>query len=46
MTLLMQTVRQWWFEADAWRDPEARRASEGSGRPGEWLELEQKNLGR
>lgn len=22
---LVQTVRHWWFEADAWRDPEARR---------------------
>lgn len=22
---LVETVRRWWFEADAWRDPEARR---------------------
>jgi hypothetical protein len=22
---LIQTVRRWWFEADAWRDPEAQR---------------------
>jgi Family of unknown function (DUF6247) len=22
---LVQTVRAWWFEADAWRDPEAQR---------------------
>lgn len=22
---LVQTVRRWWFEADSWRDPEARR---------------------
>ncbi len=21
---LVQTVRRWWFEADAWRDPEAQ----------------------
>ena len=21
----MQTVRRWWFEADAWRDPGAQR---------------------
>jgi hypothetical protein len=21
----VQTVRRWWFEADAWRDPEAQR---------------------
>jgi hypothetical protein len=25
LTALMQTVRRWWFEADAWRDPEAQR---------------------
>jgi hypothetical protein len=25
LTLLVQTVRRWWFEADAWRDPEAQR---------------------
>jgi hypothetical protein len=25
LTPLMQTVRHWWFEADAWRDPEAQR---------------------
>jgi hypothetical protein len=23
---LVETVRRWWFEADAWRDPEAQRA--------------------
>lgn len=22
---LVQTVRRWWFEADAWRDPNAQR---------------------
>ncbi|MBO0809567.1 MAG: hypothetical protein J2P32_14830 [Actinobacteria bacterium] len=22
---LVETVRRWWFEADAWRDPETRR---------------------
>jgi hypothetical protein len=21
----VQTVRRWWFEADAWRDPESQR---------------------
>ena len=21
----MQTVKRWWFEADAWRDPQAQR---------------------
>ena len=26
LTALVQTVRRWWFEADAWRDPEAQRA--------------------
>ena len=25
LTPLVQTVRRWWFEADAWRDPEAHR---------------------
>ena len=25
LTPLTQTVRRWWFEADAWRDPEAQR---------------------
>jgi len=25
LTPLAQTVRRWWFEADAWRDPEAQR---------------------
>jgi hypothetical protein len=25
LTPLVETVRRWWFEADAWRDPEARR---------------------
>ena len=25
ITRLVQTVRRWWFEADAWRDPEAQR---------------------
>jgi hypothetical protein len=24
LTPLVETVRRWWFEADAWRDPEAR----------------------
>lgn len=24
-TPLVQTVRRWWFEADAWRDPVAQR---------------------
>jgi Family of unknown function (DUF6247) len=23
---LLQTVKRWWFEADAWRDPNAQRA--------------------
>jgi Family of unknown function (DUF6247) len=23
---LLETVRRWWFDADAWRDPAARRA--------------------
>lgn len=25
LTALVQTVRRWWFEADAWRDPDAQR---------------------
>ncbi|HEY5990009.1 MAG TPA: DUF6247 family protein [Streptosporangiaceae bacterium] len=25
LTPLVQTVRRWWFEADAWRDPAAQR---------------------
>ncbi len=25
LTPLAQTVRRWWFEADAWRDPDAQR---------------------
>jgi Family of unknown function (DUF6247) len=25
LTPLDQTVRRWWFEADAWRDPDAQR---------------------
>ena len=25
LTPLVETVRRWWFEADTWRDPEARR---------------------
>lgn len=25
LTPLVQTVRRWWFEADAWRDPKAQR---------------------
>jgi Family of unknown function (DUF6247) len=25
LTPLVQTVRRWWFEADAWRDPEGQR---------------------
>jgi hypothetical protein len=24
--VLVETVRHWWFEADAWRDPDAQRA--------------------
>lgn len=26
LTVLTATVRWWWFETDAWRDPEAQRA--------------------
>ena len=26
LTVLTATVRRWWFEADAWCDPEAQRA--------------------
>jgi hypothetical protein len=29
LTPLVQTVRRWWFEADAWRDPETRRQFQG-----------------
>jgi Family of unknown function (DUF6247) len=25
LTPLVQTVRRWWFEADAWRDPDVQR---------------------
>jgi Family of unknown function (DUF6247) len=25
LTVLVQTVRRWWFEADAWRDPGTQR---------------------
>ena len=25
MTPPVQTVKRWWFEADAWRDPQAQR---------------------
>ena len=25
LTPLVQTVRRWWFEADAWRDPDGQR---------------------
>jgi Family of unknown function (DUF6247) len=25
LTPLVQTVRRWWLEADAWRDPDAQR---------------------
>jgi hypothetical protein len=25
LTVFVQTVRRWWFEADAWRDPDAQR---------------------
>jgi len=25
LTALVQTVRRWWFEADAWRDPDTQR---------------------
>lgn len=26
LAALTRTVRRWWFEADAWRDPQAQRA--------------------
>ena len=26
LTPLLETVKRWWFEADAWRDPDAQRA--------------------
>jgi len=51
LTVLTATVRRWWFEADAWRDPEAQRefparvdhyAAEGPPPPGErmsWQEF-------
>lgn len=26
LTALVRTVRRWWFEADAWRNPDAQRA--------------------
>jgi hypothetical protein len=26
LTTLVRTVRRWWFEADAWRNPDDRRA--------------------
>ena len=26
LTPLVETVRRWWFEADAWRDPNGQRA--------------------
>jgi hypothetical protein len=25
LTALVRTVRRWWFEADAWRDPDTQR---------------------
>jgi hypothetical protein len=25
LTIFVQTVRHWWFEADAWRDPRGQR---------------------
>jgi hypothetical protein len=25
LTALVRTVKRWWFEADAWRDPDDRR---------------------
>jgi uncharacterized protein DUF6247 len=25
LTPLVQTVRRWWFDADAWRDPQTQR---------------------
>jgi hypothetical protein len=25
VTPLVQTVKRWWFEADAWRDPQVQR---------------------
>jgi hypothetical protein len=37
VTPLVQTVKRWWFEADAWRDPQAQRefqARVGSYRDG------------
>ena len=27
VTPLVQTVKRWWFEADAWRDPQAQRGT-------------------
>jgi hypothetical protein len=27
VTPLVQTVKRWWFEADAWRDPQSQRES-------------------
>jgi hypothetical protein len=29
VTPLVQTVKRWWFEADAWRDPHAQREFAG-----------------
>ena len=34
VTPLVQTVKRWWFEADAWRDPQAKREFlESTGAP-------------
>ncbi len=51
LTTLLRTVRRWWFEADAWRDPDAQRSflarvdhyvADGPPPPGErtsWQEI-------
>ena len=33
VTPLVQTVKRWWFEADAWHDPQAQREFLGVRRP-------------
>lgn len=33
LTPLVQAVRRWWFEADAWRDPGAQRELDGPAEP-------------
>jgi Family of unknown function (DUF6247) len=35
VTPLVQTVRRWWFEVDAWRDPQAHRHLPRRGSPAE-----------